>query len=474
MVAQDKWEKAKDQVEEVIAMIEKDPKRLDRKRLEQVRGFLQHVTQTYSGMTPYIIGFHLTIDGWRDNRTEDGWRKKDKLKSSFPPRGDGGVTEELLAMEMALGQTQENMGLGSSGLVDPPKFVQAVPRFLSDLLALRALMAGETPPLKRVRCSKTAMAICSFVDASGRGFGSTFQVGNKVFFQCGQWPERVSETMSSNWRELANLVESLEVEVRERGLCDCEIFLFTDNTTAEAAYWKGNSQSEKLFDLVLRLRLLEMNSDLIIHVIHVAGTRMKAQGTDGISRGDKSMGAMRGVPMEDFCPLHESAFERSPELKAWITAATESLNPVFLEPEDWFTRGQGFGTFIWSPAPAAADVVVEQLGKARHKRPSCMHLVVAPRLMTGLWRRHLTRECDFYFKIPAGSCSLWGANQHEPVPIFVCLPFAIARPNFEVRHRLLEDFYRLVLKEGLWQGSGKRGGHILRKLLLRARALCSL
>jgi hypothetical protein len=66
-VAQDKWDKAKAQVEEIIIMIETDPDHLDHKRLEQVRGFLQYVTQTYSGMTPYIIGFHLTIDGWRCN-----------------------------------------------------------------------------------------------------------------------------------------------------------------------------------------------------------------------------------------------------------------------------------------------------------------------------------------------------------------------------------------------------------------------
>jgi hypothetical protein len=67
-VVQDKWDRAKSQVEEIISMIQTDPNRLDHKRLEQARGFLQHVTQTYSGMMPYIIGFHLTVDGWRDNR----------------------------------------------------------------------------------------------------------------------------------------------------------------------------------------------------------------------------------------------------------------------------------------------------------------------------------------------------------------------------------------------------------------------
>jgi hypothetical protein len=175
----------------------------------------------------------------------------------------------------------------------------------------------------------------------------------------------------------------LEVEVRERGLIDCEIFLFTDNTTAEAAYWKGTSKSEWLFLLVLRLRLLELHNNLIIHVIHVMGTRMKAQGTDGISRGNKSMGVMRGIPMEQFCPLHETALERSPLLKAWLMATTELLIPVFLEPKYWFLQGQGSGNYVWSPAPAATDVVVEQLGKARHKRPSSLHVIVTPRLFTG-------------------------------------------------------------------------------------------
>jgi hypothetical protein len=475
-VVQDKWDKAKRQVEEIITMIQTDPNRLDHKRLEQVRGFLQYVTQTYSGMTPYIIGFHLTIDGWRENRLESGWRKKDPLKdqTSDVAWGDGGKGEEMLAMEQALGRSREDMGLGSTQAEEAPQFVKAAPRFLPDLMALRALMSCEKPPLKRARCSKVATATCSFVDASGRGFGSTFQIGNKIFFQYGQWPDRISETMSSNWRELANLVESLEAEVREHGLRDCEIFLFTDNTTAEAAYWKGTSKSEWLFELVLRLRLLEMRNDLIIHVIHVAGKRMIAQGTDGTSRGDKSMGVMRGVPMEEFCPLHKTAFQRSPELKTWLTAATEWLEPTFLDPEGWFLQGQDAGNFVWCPAPAAADVVVEQLGKARHKRSTSLHLIVAPRLFTGKWRRHMTRESDFYFKIPAGDCSLWGAAQYEPVLIFVCLPFTISRPNFEVRQRLLEDFHRSLLKDGLWKGSGKRGGVILRQLLIRARALCSL
>ena len=87
---------------------------LDRKHLEQVSGFLKYVTQTCSGMIPYIIRFHLTIDGWRENRTKEGWQRRDYRK---PIAGDSNVvTEEMLAMKAALDQPSKSLGLGSSGI----------------------------------------------------------------------------------------------------------------------------------------------------------------------------------------------------------------------------------------------------------------------------------------------------------------------------------------------------------------------
>jgi hypothetical protein len=183
--------------------------------------------------------------------------------------------------------------------------------------------------------------------------------------------------------ELGNLVMSLEQQVRQSGHRDCELFLFTDNTTAKAAFWKGSSKSRKLFELVLRLRTLEIEADLVIHVVHVAGKRLVAQGTDGLSRGDKSTGVMQRISMEQLVPLHQSALQCSIQLRRWLTAAARGLEPIFLEPEDWFTTGQGLGTFAWHPAPAAADIVVEQLGTARQKQPTSLHIVVVPCIMTG-------------------------------------------------------------------------------------------
>ena len=74
-------------------------------------------------------------------------------------------------------------------------------------------------------------------------------------------------------------------EARAGRLRDCELFLFTDNSTAEACFYHGSSTSASLHGLVLELRTLEMTYGMTIHVVHIAGSRMIAQGTDGCSRG---------------------------------------------------------------------------------------------------------------------------------------------------------------------------------------------
>jgi hypothetical protein len=326
------------------------------------------------------------------------------------------------------------------------------------------------PPLRKIRCSKTASAHYGFGDASGRGFGSTLKIGNRIHYEYGQWSETDSFDTSSNWKELGNLVMALERKASEGYLDDCEVFLFTDNTTAEAAYWKGSTKSKTLFEWVLRLKTLEMQYDLILHVIHVSGTRMILQGTDGISRGDHSEGVMVGRTMLGFVPLNLGALERSPSLVSWVD---ENLLPdgfELLSPEGWFSTAHAAGNFLWAPPPAAADVVVEQLGKARHKRPHAMHIILVPRLMTGRWRKILGREADCYLKLC--DCNLWPESCCEPLLMFFCLPFRAEEPCLSDRKSLLEKYAGTLLRAGVWESDTIRGWNILRKFLCEARTLC--
>jgi hypothetical protein len=275
---------------------------------------------------------------------------------------------------------------------EAPVRVKAAPRLKWDIGALRSLMSSSEPLLRRIQVKKSLKAYYGFGDASGYAFGGSIQVGDNLWYEYGQWSTQVAEENSSNWRELANLVNFIERSIKQHALAGSKMFIFTDKQTAESAFWKGHSSSPKLFELVLRLRKLEMEHDIILHIVHVSGKRMISQGTDGLSRADHSTGVMQGKDIRDWVPLNQSALTREPRLVDWLAGVTKGMNFKTLSPNDWFAAGHEFGNFIWSPPPAAADVVVEQLGKVIMKRPEGMHLVVVPRLMTGRWRRHLGRH----------------------------------------------------------------------------------
>jgi hypothetical protein len=454
LTSQEKWDKAKVQIEEVRLMLAKDPEKLSRKRLEQIRGFLQYVAQTYNTLTSYMIGFHMTIDSWRPGRDHEGWRMAKTLWEQIKKEDEDWSREEVEVEEV-------------------PILVKAVPRFKDDVACLSKLLSTENPPLKRVRSKHTAKVFYGFGDASGSGFGATMQIDDGIHYQYGQWCYEVTEEKSSNWRELNNLVEFLEHSVEENGLSGCEIFIFTDNSTAEAAYWKGTSKSKALFELVLRLKLLEIERDLHIHVIHVSGKRMMRQGADGLSRAEHGIGVMLGKDIRMFIPIHLDPVVREPKVREWIDDVTRGLNFKILSSSGWFDDGHNDGNFVWTVPPAAAEVVVEQLGFMRLKRPNSMHLIVIPRLMTGRWRKHLGRGTDGYSRLE--DSEVWDIKHHfEPLLIYLCLPFCSSNPKFQERIRILERFRRALYEQRLPETPSLRRRDILRQLLCDARKLCPL
>ena len=325
---EDKWVKAKSMVTEVISMIISDPKKLDRKRLESIRGFFIYVVRTYPPLKPYITGLHLTIDGWRDTRDEDGWRLS---------------ARELIEL-LKEGSHQHSTVKCDSG----PNVVEAKPRLSEDMKALTSLMSSEKPLLRRVRSRKGRKVAYSFGDASEAGFGRTLAIDGKIYYEYGQWDKR-SDGKSSNWREAQNLLDGLERAAKDYSLSGLELFIFTDNSTAEGAFWKGTSKSKLLSRIALQMRQLEMKYDLIIHVIHVSGKRMIKQGTDGLSRADQSTGVMFGKAMEEFIPLNETALERSPSLETCLRLNLEEFDFKCLKPEGWFDGHHDFSNYIWAP-----------------------------------------------------------------------------------------------------------------------------
>ena len=76
------------------------------------------------------------------------------------------------------------------------------------------------------------------------------------------------------------LVCRLKVMVEEGKAADHELFMLTDNYVFEACYYKGHSLLEKLSDIIFCLHKAERDGEFRLHVIHVAGTRMKSWGID--------------------------------------------------------------------------------------------------------------------------------------------------------------------------------------------------
>lgn len=171
---------------------------------------------------------------------------------------------------------------------------------------------------------RICMAAYGFVDTASLGYGASMEkdpmgkfsiaVGNGCArVHMGLWGWDMEEA-SSNYREFRNLVERLEAEEEDGELDDMEAFIFTDNFITESTFYNGTLSSRVLSKLVLRLRMLEMWGSLRLHVIHVAGTRMMEQDTDGLSRGSILEGIMSSGSMLDFVPLAQTATEQSPAL----------------------------------------------------------------------------------------------------------------------------------------------------------------
>jgi hypothetical protein len=296
-VSDQKWSKAKLFISELTQLLE-EGSAINHKFLERGRGFMVYFCRTYTSMTPYLKGIHLTLDSWRQGRDGDGWKvvkhgarhgnkklqlrvieeEEDYLIDQFESVEHPDVIEEP-PDPIALIDLEEEVENPNT----PPSMVSEVSRLKNDVHTLSTFLAAERAPWRFIRGNKVGIVHYGFGDASKAGFGATIQEGSRgIWYRLGVW-SCAEERESSNFRELANLVETLEERAATVEFKGIELFLFTDNSTAESAFYRGTSSSKKLYELIVRLKLLEVNKGCLLHFIHVAGTRMIEQGTDGLS-----------------------------------------------------------------------------------------------------------------------------------------------------------------------------------------------
>eukprot|EP00956_Cyclotella_meneghiniana_P002842 scaffold3367_cov32-Cyclotella_meneghiniana.AAC.1 len=372
-------------------------------------------------MPTYLKGLHLTIDGWRPGRDAEGFKVKAGVRRARPFIFWEWEEEQWIDLS-------EEAYDEIAGAAKPPERVRPVERLRRDVGALLALTEPEEPVLALAR-PEGDISLYLMGDASGKGFGSAFWDDKAKEYETGQYGSAM-QRKSSNNRESDNLVTRIERLEEEGRLYNQEVFIFTDNSTFEGTYYKGHSTSEGLCDIILRLRLVQQRTGCLLHVIHIAGTRMKEAGIDGLSRGDLMEGMMKaGEEPWRFIPLALSASERMGRavedwVASWWGTGSESwcgASLTKLEPTDWFELRKVVGPRLWIPPPAAMETVIERFNEDRLVRPHLPHVFVVPRLMTHLWRKQLSKDADVIFTVESGP-EFWPREMHEPLIVLIVLP----------------------------------------------------
>jgi hypothetical protein len=127
---------------------------------------------------------------------------------------------------------------------------------------------------------------------------------------------------------------------------------------------------------------------------------------------------MTGKNIYSYIPPHLDPISRELKVANWIEDVTGGFKT--LDPNGWFNKGHESRNFIRTVPPAAAEVVVEQIGFARLKQPSVMHVKLVPHLMTGCWQRHLNPGMDGHSKVE--DAEVWDIGCHfEPSSISAIL-----------------------------------------------------
>ena len=225
-------------------------------------------------------------------------------------------------------------------------------------------------------------------DGSGTGTGGTFEWFAadsgplpSMDMWMGVWGP-VVHRFSSNWRELRTLVASLS---RLSSVQGHQLFYFTDNMVVYDIVRKGSSSSPELHRLVQELKILELQLDCRLEVVHVPGRTMIVQGTDGQSRG------LWISPLTSRHPNITGALFRaappSDELRAWVVQLVGSpFAPVHYtwetDTSPWCLRSMRHHHTIWSLSPTIARQGLLAAVHAWVESPwDSSHIFIVPRLM---------------------------------------------------------------------------------------------
>ena len=281
---------------------------------------------------------------------------------------------------------------------------------------------------KKIRPQDVATLGVTWGDGSGTGAGGTFNLASShivndvttLHIWQGVWSPQVS-SFSSNWKELMTLKQTLENEKSNGGnrVRGRRLLYWTDNMVTYDIFRRGNSKSLRLWTLLLQIKILELELGCIVQVIHVPGTIMITQGTDGLSRGVR-LQALAAHQSDSLIPLMWRAAPVSSQLLNWVLTSLPPLWPpstqwlVNTDFTDWSRSGMLKRCVFWSVSPSfARQAILQALSVWVETPTSCGHIFFIPRIL----QRDFGRLSKFVV--------FGGQHTNLPLPLTPLVPFVL-------------------------------------------------
>ena len=265
-------------------------------------------------------------------------------------------------------------------------------------------------------------------DGSGTGTGGTLnfmtlcshETITNLDVWMGTWDEEAASA-TSNWKEMCTLHQTLlnEKEQQVNRVQHKRLIYCTDNMVLADVFRCGISKSDKLQKLFLNIKILEIELKCHLIVIHVPGTSMIQEGTDGLSRG-VAFSNMNKYEGHKILPLLWRPAQPTPRLLIW---AQNKLGSIWASPHNWlfhtdtsdWSRSNMINhNVLWCVSPGFGKQAILQALYTWVETPTtCGHIFIIPRVI----QREFGRVSKFVL--------FHGQHTDLPLPFTPVVPFLL-------------------------------------------------
>ena len=314
-------------------------------------------------------------------------------------------------------------------------------------------------------------------DSSGTRSGGCVRTESGVVSAwTAQWPKAlVAQARGSNYLELRCVLVQLQRlvgQLETTGECEVEggfVFLFTDNGFTEQVLMHGTASGDATSAIIRAIRKASARLSIKVLVLHVAGTRLIAQGTDGLSRREGPASEGEELDTQSWtaglAPARPTAaiLTLVDEVFGARTLACSPHRAGALAGHSWVVFCHPWHAHFWAETAKVAQVM----------EPFTTDIVfVLPSRNRAQWIRSF-RGFVQMARVRAGECEeLWSKDEHEALFFFHMPRWVIPSPCKDKYFRQHGD--AAMKAAHVAQREAEGGGEVTRLAGLFQRRLMAL